>query len=109
MPTIQTPDQEQIIEALENKTDIKPPSMYEVVLLNDDFTPMDFVEDVLTRFFGKDDEQAQRITMQVHVQGRGVCGVYPKDLAESKALQVESYSRKHNHPLQCIAEKTSSK
>ena len=109
MPTIQTPDQEQTIEALESHTDIKPPSMYEVVLLNDDFTPIDFVEDVLTRFFGKDDEQAQRITMQVHVQGRGVCGVYPKDLAESKALQVESYSRQHNHPLQCIAEKTSSK
>lgn len=105
MPTIQTPEQEHIIESLESHVDIKPPSMYEVVLLNDDFTPVDFVEDILMRFFAKNEEQARRITLQVHEQGRGVCGIYPKDLAESKALQVESFSRQHNHPLQCIAEK----
>ncbi len=105
MPTIQTPEHEHILESLQDHADIKPPSMYEVVLLNDDFTPMDFVEDVLMRFFGKTEAQAQHITMQVHIEGRGVCGVYPKDIAESKALQVESFSRQHNHPLQCIAEK----
>jgi len=105
MPTIQTPEQEHILESLKGSTALKPPSMYEVVLLNDDYTPMDFVEEVLMRFFAKTEEQAQRITMQVHIEGRGVCGVYPKDIAESKALQVESFSRQHNHPLQCIAEK----
>ncbi|MDX8387016.1 MAG: ATP-dependent Clp protease adapter ClpS [Ghiorsea sp.] len=106
MPTIQTPDQEKIIQELSAAPDIKPPSMYEVVLLNDDYTPIDFVEDILMRFFSKDESQSQEITMQVHHQGRGICGVYPKDLAESKALQVESFSRQHNHPLQCIAERS---
>jgi ATP-dependent Clp protease adaptor protein ClpS len=105
MPTIKIPNQEKIIEELSQRSDIKPPSMYEVVLLNDDFTPVDFVEDILMRFFAKSAEESQQITMQVHQQGRGICGVYPKDLAESKALQVESFSRKHNHPLQCVAEK----
>lgn len=108
MPTTQTPDQEKIIQALTERPDIKPPSMYEVILLNDDYTPIDFVEDILKRFFSKNEEQSQNITMQVHNQGRGICGVYPKDIAESKALQVESFSRQHNHPLQCIAEKSDS-
>jgi len=108
MPNIQTPDQEKIIHTLKEQLDIKPPSMYEVVLLNDDYTPMDFVEDILKRFFAKTEEQSQHITMQVHQQGRGICAVYPKDIAESKALQVESFSRQHNHPLQCIAEKSAS-
>ncbi len=108
MPTFQTPNQEKIIQELTDRPEIKPPSMYKVVLLNDDYTPMDFVEDILMRFFSKNEEQSQSITMQVHQQGRGICGVYPKDIAESKALQVESFSRKHNHPLQCIAEKDGS-
>ncbi len=106
MPTTQTPDQEKIIGELSERPDVKPPSMYKVILLNDDYTPMDFVEDILMRFFSKSEEQSQTITMQVHNQGRGICGVYPKDIAESKALQVESFSRQHNHPLQCIAEKS---
>jgi len=106
MPTIQTPDKEQIIPQLEKNTALKPPAMYEVFLLNDDFTPMEFVEDVLQRFFIKNKEEAEKITMQVHLQGRGVCGIFPKDIAESKALQVESYSRQSSHPLQCLAEKS---
>jgi ATP-dependent Clp protease adaptor protein ClpS len=106
MPTFETPDQEKIIQELADKPKVKPPAMYEVLLLNDDFTPMDFVEDILMRFFAKNSEQAEVITMQVHHQGKGVCGVYPKDIAESKALQVESYSRQHHHPLQCVAEKS---
>ncbi len=106
MPTFETPNQEKIIQELADKPKVKPPSMYEVLLLNDDFTPMDFVVDVLMRFFNKNAEQAEMITMQVHHQGKGVCGIYPKDIAESKALQVESYSRQHHHPLQCVAEKS---
>lgn len=106
MPTIQTPDQERIVQDFSEKSALKPPAMYEVLLLNDDYTPMDFVEGILVRFFAKDIAQAEIITMQVHQQGRGICGLYPKDIAESKALQVESYSRQHHHPLQCVAEKS---
>ncbi|MDX8384410.1 MAG: ATP-dependent Clp protease adapter ClpS [Ghiorsea sp.] len=106
MPTIHTHEQEQVIPKLDLQTDIKPPAMYEVFILNDDYTPMEFVEDILQRFFAKNSEEAEKITMQVHLQGRGVCALYPKDLAESKALQVESFSRQHNHPLQCLAERS---
>ncbi|PCI01621.1 MAG: ATP-dependent Clp protease adapter ClpS [Zetaproteobacteria bacterium] len=106
MPTFETPDQEKIILELADKQAIKPPSMYEVLLLNDDFTPVDFVEEILMKYFFKNSGEAEIITMQVHKQGRGICGVFPKDIAESKALQVESFSRQHHHPLQCIAEKS---
>ncbi len=106
MPTFETTEHEKILHELTDKPAIKPPAMYEVLLLNDDFTPINFVEEVLMKYFGKNAEQAEIITMQVHTQGRGVCGVYPKDIAESKAWQVESYSRQHHHPLQCIAEKS---
>jgi ATP-dependent Clp protease adaptor protein ClpS len=105
MPNIQAPDKEEISQALPERPALKPPTMYQVLLLNDDFTPVDFVENILVRFFAKDTAQAENITMQVHQQGRGICGVYPKDIAESKALQVESHSRQHHHPLQCVAEK----
>lgn len=106
MPIIQTPDQEKIVQEIAERAKMKPPAMYEVLLLNDDYTSMDFVEGILQRFFGKNTEQAQHITMQVHTQGKGVCGLYPKDIAESKSMQVESFSRQHNHPLQCVAEKS---
>ena len=82
----------------------KPPPMYQVVLLNDDFTPMEFVVGVLQKFFGKGREQATQIMLKVHHEGRGVCGVYPRDLAASKVEQVSSYSRQHQHPLQCVME-----
>jgi ATP-dependent Clp protease adaptor protein ClpS len=83
---------------------VKPPPMYQVVLLNDDFTPMEFVVGVLQKFFGKGREQATQIMLKVHHEGRGVCGVYPRDLAASKVEQVSSYSRQHQHPLQCVME-----
>jgi ATP-dependent Clp protease adaptor protein ClpS len=83
---------------------IKPPPMFEVVLLNDDFTPMEFVVGVLQRFFGKGREQATQIMLKVHHEGRGVCGVYPRDVAASKVEQVCSYARQHQHPLQCVME-----
>ena len=85
---------------------VKPPPMYQVVLLNDDFTPMEFVVGVLQKFFGKGREQATQIMLKVHHEGRGVCGVYPRDLAASKVEQVSSYSRQHQHPLQCVMEET---
>jgi len=78
--------------------------MFQVVLLNDDFTPMEFVVGVLQRFFGKGREQATQIMLKVHHEGRGVCGVYPRDVASSKVEQVSSYSRQHQHPLQCVME-----
>jgi len=83
---------------------VKAPPMFQVVLLNDDFTPMEFVVGVLQKFFGKGREQATQIMLKVHHEGRGVCGVYPRDVAASKVEQVGSYSRQHQHPLQCVME-----
>jgi ATP-dependent Clp protease adaptor protein ClpS len=82
----------------------KPPPMFQVVLLNDDFTPMEFVVGVLQKFFGKGREQATQIMLKVHHEGRGVCGVYPCDVAASKVEQVCQFSREHQHPLQCVME-----
>jgi ATP-dependent Clp protease adaptor protein ClpS len=82
----------------------KPPSMYKVILLNDDYTPMEFVVDVIQRFFGKTREQATQIMLKVHTEGAGVCGVYPHGIAETKLNQVISYAREHQHPLQCAME-----
>jgi len=79
--------------------------MYRVVLLNDDFTPMDFVVDILRRFFQKSKEEATRIMLAVHHEGRGVCGIYPFEIAESKAHLVRQTSRSHGHPLKCILER----
>ncbi|RME15976.1 MAG: ATP-dependent Clp protease adapter ClpS [Bdellovibrio sp.] len=84
---------------------VKPPDMYKVVLLNDDFTPMDFVVHVLQKFFKKSLSEANRIMLQVHHEGAGVAGVYSKEVAETKVYQVNNYSKKHQHPLQCIYEK----
>lgn len=84
----------------------KPPPMYQVVMLNDDFTPMEFVVVVLQRFFGKGREQATQIMLKVHHEGRGICGVYPRDLAATKVDQVCQYARQHQHPLQCVMEET---
>jgi ATP-dependent Clp protease adaptor protein ClpS len=86
------------------KSRVKPPPMFKVVLLNDDYTPMDFVVAVLQTFFSMSREQATQIMLKVHHEGRGVCGVYPRDIAASKVEQVCSYSRQHQHPLQCVME-----
>jgi ATP-dependent Clp protease adaptor protein ClpS len=91
-----------VVEKQASRT--KPPPMYQVVLLNDDFTPMEFVVGVLQKFFGKGREQATQIMLRVHHEGRGICGVYPRDLAASKVEQVSNYSRQHQHPLQCVME-----
>ncbi|AZY49408.1 ATP-dependent Clp protease adapter ClpS [Bordetella avium] len=81
-----------------------PPPMYQVVLLNDDYTPMEFVVKVLQKFFGKNQEEATRIMLQVHHEGRGICGVYVRDVAATRIAQVAQYARARQHPLQCIME-----
>jgi ATP-dependent Clp protease adaptor protein ClpS len=86
------------------RTKPEPPRMFKVVLLNDDYTPMDFVITVLQRFFSLDTEQATRIMLKVHNEGRGVCGVFPRDIAATKVEQVSAFARQHQHPLACIME-----
>jgi ATP-dependent Clp protease adaptor protein ClpS len=83
---------------------LKPPPLYKVILLNDDYTPMEFVVQVLEYFFGMSREKATQIMLHVHTRGRGVCGVYTRDIAETKVAQVNDYSRTHNHPLLCTME-----
>ena len=83
------------------------PSLYKAVLLNDDYTPMEFVIDILARFFNHNEEQATQIMLAVHTQGKGVCGTYTKDVAETKAMQVNQYARQHKHPLLCEVESAS--
>lgn len=83
----------------------KRPAMYKVLMLNDDYTPMEFVVHVLERFFGKDREEATRIMLQVHQRGVGVCGVFTYEVAETKVTQVMDLARQNQHPLQCTIEK----
>lgn len=87
------------------KPQTKRPSLYRVLLLNDDFTPMEFVVHVLERFFQKDRDQATQIMMHVHQNGVGECGVYTFEVAETKVTQVMDFARRHQHPLQCVMEK----
>ncbi len=86
------------------KPKLKKPPLYKVILLNDDFTPMDFVVDILMDFFGMDSEKATNVMMQIHLKGLGVCGIYSKDVAETKVYLVNEHSRKHHHPLICVME-----
>ena len=83
----------------------KRPSLYRVLLLNDDYTPMEFVVHVLERFFQKGREEATRIMLHVHQHGVGECGIYTYEVAETKVTQVMDFARKHQHPLQCVMEK----
>lgn len=87
-------------------SEIKPklPAMYKVLLINDDYTPMEFVIVTIQRFFNKSLEQATQIMLQVHTKGMGVCGVYPRDIAETKMNQVLNHARESQHPLQCLIE-----
>ncbi|MFZ5792060.1 MAG: ATP-dependent Clp protease adapter ClpS [Pseudomonadota bacterium] len=90
---------------VKSKPKTKKPSMYKVLLLNDDYTPMEFVVHVLERFFNKSREDATRIMLHVHRRGVGVCGVYTYEVAETKVNQVIDFARRHEHPLQCTLEK----
>lgn len=84
-----------------SEPELKKPSMYEVIMLNDDYTPMDFVVEVLEDFFAMGREQATRVMLAVHHKGSAVCGVYSRDVAETKAMQVSQYASECDHPLQC--------
>ncbi len=83
----------------------KKPSLWKVLILNDDYTPMEFVVYVLERFFNKNQEDATRIMLHVHQKGIGVCGIFPYEIAETKVTQVIDFSRQNEHPLQCTMEK----
>jgi ATP-dependent Clp protease adaptor protein ClpS len=87
------------------KTQTKRPNLYRVLILNDDYTPMEFVVHILERFFNKDREAATRIMLHVHHHGIGECGVFTYEVAETKVTQVMDFARKHQHPLQCVMEK----
>lgn len=87
-----------------SRPEIKPPPLYKVILLNDDYTPMEFVVHVLEHFFRMSREQATQVMLHVHMRGKGVCGVFSRDVAETKVNQVNRYSREHHHPLMCSME-----
>ena len=91
-----------VLERRPQKT--KPPQMYQVVLLNDDYTPMEFVVVVIQEFFNKDRETATQIMLKIHLDGKGICGVFSRDVAATKVDQVTEAARKNGHPLQCVSE-----
>jgi len=91
--------------ATETRIKTKKPSLYRVLLLNDDYTPMEFVVFILERFFNRSREQATRIMLHVHQKSVGLCGVYTYEVAETKVAQVLDLARRHEHPLQCVMEK----
>lgn len=84
--------------------EVKKPPLFQVVLLNDDYTPMEFVVDVLEKFFAMDRPAATRIMLEVHTKGKGICGVFTYEIAETKVAQVTTYARDHQHPLMCTLE-----
>lgn len=92
--------------ALLEQEKIKPPRLYKVLLLNDDYTTMDFVVEVLQTIFGMDFERANQVMLKVHQEGSAVCGIYTRDLAETKVAQVMALARQHEHPLQCITQES---
>ena len=98
-------DDRQVGVVVKSKPKTKKPSMYKVLLLNDDYTPMEFVVHVLERFFSKSREEATQIMLHVHRRGVGVCGVFTYEVAETKVTQVIDFARRHQHPLQCTMEK----
>jgi len=87
------------------KTAVQPPSMYNVILMNDDYTPMDFVIEILSLFFAMDIEKATQVMLRVHYEGKAVCGTYTAEVAEMKVAQVTVYSKEREHPLLCIMER----
>ena len=106
LPTVtpQTPDGGDAV-VLERRTQkIEPPQMYQVAMLNDDFTPMEFVVMVIQEFFSKDREAATQIMLKIHLDGKGVCGIYSRDVAATKVDQVLDAAKQAGHPLQCVSE-----
>ncbi|MBT8440635.1 MAG: ATP-dependent Clp protease adapter ClpS [Gammaproteobacteria bacterium] len=97
-------DDDQGLAIEEARPKLKRPTMYKVVLLNDDYTPMEFVVQILETFFTMDREKATRVMLNVHTKGKGVCGIFTRDVAQTKVKQVNEYSRNHQHPLLCDLE-----
>ena len=94
-----------LLREQEAKPKLKQPPLFKVILLNDDYTPMEFVVHILEEFFAKDRQTATYIMLEVHTRGKGVCGIYTHEIAETKVSQVNSYSRENQHPLLCTMEK----
>ncbi len=105
MPRKTSHDQDHGLLVETGKPEVAPPPLYQVLLLNDDYTPMDFVVTVLQQFFAMDLEKATQVMLHVHTRGRGICGVYTREVAESKVAQVNEFSRMNQHPLLCTMEK----
>ncbi|MDH5189615.1 MAG: ATP-dependent Clp protease adapter ClpS [Gammaproteobacteria bacterium] len=98
-------DQDDGLALEEARPKLKRPPMYKVILLNDDYTPMEFVVHVLEKFFGMTREKAVQVMLQVHTKGIGICGIFTREIAETKVSQVNDFSNKNQHPLQCTMEK----
>jgi len=101
---IQDDNNDKGLEVLEAKPKLKRPPMYKVLLMNDDFTPMDFVIEILIRFFRMTNEKATQVMLQIHTEGKGVCGVFTVDVAETKVNVVNEFSKANQHPLLCTSE-----
>ncbi|HEY0720503.1 MAG TPA: ATP-dependent Clp protease adapter ClpS [Gammaproteobacteria bacterium] len=97
-------DKDRGVAVQESKPELKRPPMYKVLLINDDYTPMEFVVHILESFFSMDRVRATQVMLTVHSQGKGLCGIYTRDVAETKVNQVNAYSRRHQHPLLCTME-----
>jgi len=93
------------VALLEARPEVERPPLYQVILLNDDYTPMEFVVSVLEAFFAMDREKATQVMLHVHTRGRGVCGLFSREVAETKVTQVNEFARSQQHPLLCVMEK----
>ncbi len=98
-------DRDRGVAVEESRPELEKPPLYQVVLLNDDYTPMEFVVSVLETFFAMDRQKATQVMLHVHTRGKGVCGVFTREVAETKVTQVNEFSRSHQHPLLCTMEK----
>jgi ATP-dependent Clp protease adaptor protein ClpS len=103
--TRQSPAGDDGLALQEAKPKLQRPPLYKVILLNDDYTPMDFVVYVLQKFFAMDQEKATQVMLQIHTRGMGICGIFNRDIAETKVALVNQFSREHQHPLKCTMEK----
>lgn len=99
-----SPDSDHGLVVEEARPKLKPPPLYKVILLNDDYTPMEFVVQILELFFGMSRAKATQVMLHVHTRGRGICGVFTYEIAETKVAQVNDFSRSHQHPLLCTME-----
>ena len=104
VPKPQLPEGDDTVVVERRAQKVEPPKLYQVLMLNDDFTPMEFVVSVIQEFFSKDRETATQIMLKVHLDGRGVCGVYTRDVAQTKVDQVLDAAKEAGHPLQCVSE-----